>query len=617
MRLMAGGASNDMRCREGQGGAKGATEDRCGAPKPPVAGLTETGIARVPWRGVEDLPEETPMKLLFASLPAACVLVLAGVASTRAAEIDVSSSVEAVTVYPDGATVTRLIDIDLPAGDTTLIAKDFPPGLDPASLRVEGEGAAGVTIGAIDARPPRAERPVIAPEIEKRIETLRDERQVLDDRIAAETARKAFAQRFATSVPLGVGEKGETRPLTEWRAAFGAVAEEIAAADSAMREARGKQREIDRELARLDAQLKTNPSRKMEVRVDLAANGAGRSVFRVSYTVRGARWSPLYDARLDSGARERKPALELIRRAEIVQQTGEDWKDVALSVSTVRTAKGGRAPELSPLIVRFPQPLPPPRPMLGGRMEQQYAPATAAAPEPAQDSEVAKAQSAPAIEREAAVESSGYQVVYRVPGRISVVANEGAKSFRIASARIAPDLLARATPALDETAFIEASFRQDDEAPLLPGRIALYRDGIYVGRGQMALTPKDETVRLGFGADDKVKVSRATLKQVEGSAGFVSAAKTDRREYKTTLRNHHEWPIKVVVEDQIPVSETEDIKVEMLAVTPPPSERDARERRGVMVWNFDLAPGDSKEIKFGWRMRWPADKAIAYEPRRP
>ena len=559
------------------------------------------------------------MKLSFASLPVACVLVLAGAASTLAADIDATSSIDAVTVYPDGVTVTRLINIDLPAGDTTLIAKDFPPGLDPASLRVEGEGA-GVTIGAIDARPPRPERPVIAPEIEKRIETLRDERQVLDDKIAAETARKAFAQRFANSVPLGVGEKGETRPLTEWRAAFGAVAEEIATADNAMREARLRQREIDRELARLDAQLKTNPPRKMEVRVDLAANGAGRSAFRVSYTVRGARWSPLYDARLDSGAKERKPALELIRRAEIVQQTGEDWSDVALSVSTVRTAKGGSAPEPRPLIVRFPQPLPPPpRPMMGGRMDPQNAPAPASeAAKTDENSRAAYAQTpAPAQEREATVESSGYQVVYRVPGRISVAANEGAKSFRVASAKIAPDLLARATPALDETAFIEASFRQDDDAPLLPGRIALYRDGIYVGRGQMALTPKDEIVRLGFGADDKVKISRATLKQLEGSAGFVSSAKTDRREYKTTVRNHHEWPIKVVVEDQTPVSEVEDIKVEMLPATPPPSERDARERRGVMAWNFDLAPGDSKEIKFGWRMRWPADKAIAYEPRRP
>jgi uncharacterized protein (TIGR02231 family) len=547
------------------------------------------------------------MQRSFAYLPVACVLIFAGIGPALAAELDVRSTIDAVTVYPDGATVTRLITVDLPAGDTTLIARDFPPGLDPASLRVEGEGVAAVTIGAIDARPPRAERPVTAPELERRIEVLRDERQVLDDRIAAATARKAFAQRFASDVPFGLGEKGEARPLSEWRAAFGAVADEIAAADTAAREARLRQREIDRELARLDSELKTNPPRKMEVRVDLAANADARSVFRVSYTVRGARWAPLYDARLDSGTRERKPALELVRRAEIVQQTGEDWADVALSVSTVRTAKGGGAPELRPLIVRYPQ-----RPMASGRADNY---ATAAAPAPEQDlrqNELAKARSAPATEREATMETGGYQAVFRIPGRISVAANEGAKSFRIASARIAPDLLSRAAPALDETAFLEATFRQADEAPLLAGRVSLYRDGIYVGRGQMALTPKDETVRLGFGADDKVKIARATVRKIEGSAGIISSAKTDEREYKITLRSGHERPIRVTIEDQVPTSEIEDIKVEILPVTTPPTERDVRDRRGVLAWTFEAAPGEVKEIKLGWRLRWPADKTVVY-----
>lgn len=554
------------------------------------------------------------MPAKFAYLPVACVLIFAGSPPARAAEIDVRSAIDAVTVYPDGATVTRLIAIDLPAGDATLIARDFPPGLDPASLRVEGESAAGVTIGAIDARPPRAERPVIAPELEKRIEALRDERQVLDDKIAAETARKKFAERFASSVPFGLGEKGEARPLTEWRAAFGAVADEIAAADNAMRDVRLKQRKIDRELARLESEVKTNPPRKMEVRVDLAANSAARATFRVSYTVRGARWAPLYDARLDSGSRERKPALELVRRAEIVQQTGEDWSDVALSVSTVRTAKGGSAPELRPLIVRYPQPVPlaAPRAATGGRMDN----AAPTAAEPAQQAE-AKARPVPAAEREATVETGGYQVVFRIPGRISVAANEGAKSFRVATGKIAPDLLSRAAPSLDETAFLEASFKQADEAPLLPGRVALYRDGIYVGRGQMALTPKDETVRLGFGADDKVKVARATLRKIEGSTGIITSAKTDEREYKITVRSGHERPIRVTIEDQIPTSETEDIKVELLPVTTPPTERDVRDRRGVLAWSFDAAPGEAKEIKLGWRLRWPADKLVSYEPRRP
>src|ERR1700719_4416851 len=86
---------------------------------------------------------------------------------------------------------------------------------------------------------------------------------------------------------------------------------------------------------------------------------ATKATLRVTYTVRNARWVPLYDARLDTGARDRKPALELVRRADITQTTGEDWSNVALSVSTVRSARGGKAPELNSLIVQYPSP---PRP---------------------------------------------------------------------------------------------------------------------------------------------------------------------------------------------------------------------------------------------------------------
>ena len=556
-------------------------------------------------------------RLSFASLPVACVLIFAGVAPLSAAELDVRSAIDAVTVYPDGATVTRLITVDLPQGDTTLIARDFPPGLDTASLRVEGEGAGGVTIGAIDARPPRVERVVMPPEIEKKIEVLRDERASLDDRIAAETARKTFAQRFASSVPMAVGEKGEARPLAEWRAAFAAVAEETVTADNAIREARLRQREIDRELARLDSQLKTDPPHKLEVRIDLAANAGSPATFRVSYTVRGARWAPLYDARLDSGTRERKPALELVRRAEIVQQTGEDWRDVALSVSTVRTAKGGSAPELRPLIVRYPDPASLHQTRAGYFTQDRVTPAPAAPFSSTLPLEDGKAQFAPAPEREATIETGGYQAMFRIPGRISVSASEGAKSFRIATGTIAPELLVRATPSLDETAYLEAAFKQTEEAPLLPGRVALYRDGIFVGRGQMALTPKDEIARLGFGADDKVKVARVVVRKIEGSAGIISSARTDEREYKITVRSGHDRPIKVVVEDQMPTTETADIQVELLPVTTAPSERDARDQRGVLAWSFDAAPGEAKDIKLAWRLRWPADKVVAYEPRRP
>src|SRR5262249_60305707 len=105
------------------------------------------------------------------------------------------------------------------AGDRVLRAVVFPPPRDRSALRGEGEGGARLMIGAIDARPPRAEPPRVAPEIESRIEALRDERGTLDDKIAAAAAEKKFAQRFAETAPAGLGGKGAARPLAQWRAA--------------------------------------------------------------------------------------------------------------------------------------------------------------------------------------------------------------------------------------------------------------------------------------------------------------------------------------------------------------------------------------------------------------
>ncbi|CCE01069.1 mucoidy inhibitor MuiA family protein [Bradyrhizobium sp. STM 3809] len=530
-----------------------------------------------------------------------------------AANLEATSTVDAVTVYPDGATVTRVISLNLPAGDSTAIVKDFPLGFDAASLRVEGESGARLTIGTVDAKPPRTAPPVNLPDIDKRIEALTDERANLDGAIAAALARKKFAERFAEASPAGLGDKGEARPIAEWRSAFAAVAEEVGQADAAIRDAERKQREIDREVARLQADRAAKPPSKMEVQIELSAAAATKATLRVTYAVRNARWVPLYDARLDTSAKDRKPALELVRRAEIQQSTGEDWSDVALSVSTVRTGRGGSAPELRTMIAQYPPPAPPapkpaavgvPRGMLERTQEFHFGGGTSFG-------DVADK----AVEQQTAAEIGAYQTAFRLPGRVSIGTNDGAKSLRISTATITPELIIRAAPVADPTAYLEASFAQAEDAPLLPGKVSIYRDGMFVGASRLAAAGKDETVRLGFGADDKVKVERSVVKRNEGSAGLiVTTAKIDERAFKTTVRNAHDFPVKVAIQDQLPVSENEEIVVEMLPSTTPPTATNVRDRRGVTEWIVDAKPGETKDISFAWRVRWPKDKAIVISP---
>jgi uncharacterized protein (TIGR02231 family) len=376
------------------------------------------------------------MRTIAHHLATTGLVLLAALAVTPAgaADLDASSAVDAVTVYPDGASITRLIALDLPSGDTTLVAKDFPLTLDPTSLRVEGEAGAKLTIGAIDAKPPRAAPPVNLPELDKRLEALKDQRADLQGAINAAAERRKFAERFAEASPVGIGDKGEARPLSEWRAAFAAVAEEVASADTAIRDAERKQRELDREIARLESDRAQKPPSKLEVRLEVATAAATRATLRVTYVVRNARWLPLYDARLDTGAKDRKPALELVRRAEITQNTGEDWSNVALAVSTVRTARGGKAPDLNSLIVQYP---PPPR-----AAASVSAPA-AAPPDRLQQFRFAGGNSDGAVmekaaEQQAAAEIGSFQVAFKIPGRVSLGAADGAKSLRVSSAIIAP-----------------------------------------------------------------------------------------------------------------------------------------------------------------------------------
>ena len=541
------------------------------------------------------------------------VLVAAFATPALAADLDATSSIDAVTVYPDGASVTRIITFDLPSGDNTLVAKDFPLSLDHASLRIEGEAGEKLTIGAIDTRTPKPVAPANLSEIDKQIEALKDQRADLDGAIASAEARRKFAEHFAEASPAGLGDKGEARPLAEWRAAFGAVAEEVASADTAIREAQRKQRDLDRDLARLQQDRNVKPPGKLEVRVDLATAVATKATLRVTYSVKNAHWTPLYDARLDTGAKDRKPALELVRRAEITQATGEDWSNVTLGVSTVRVARGGDAPDLGSVLVRYPEP-PRQEPRRSVSEEQDSLRTLQYSPAPASVAAGVAEKLKKADEEQATAEIGAFQTAFKIPGRVSVNAGQGARALRVSSATIAPDLVIRSVPVLDPTAYLEASFVQSEDAPLLPGRISIYRDGVFVGQGKMAAAGKDEKVRLGFGADDKVKIERAVLKRNEGSSGLIVTSKVDERAFKTSVRNGHDFSVKVAIEDQLPVSENDEIAVELLPSSTPPTTTNLHDKRGVLEWAFQAKPGEAKDINFTWRMRWPKDKGVVMVP---
>lgn len=116
---------------------------------------------------------------------------------------------------------------------------------------------------------------------------------------------------------------------------------------------------------------------------------------------------------------------------------------------------------------------------------------------------------------------------------------------------------------------------------------------------------------MGFGADDLVRVKYAVSDEKKGETGIISSSKTDNRNFKITLKNLHERPMPFMVIDQVPVSQQQDIRVDLTA-RPQPTKQNVEDKRGVLSWEGQLAIDEEKVIEHAYRVSWPAAKSIIH-----
>jgi uncharacterized protein (TIGR02231 family) len=534
---------------------------------------------------------------------------------------EIASRIEAVTVFPDGAVVTRGADIDVGAGPSVLAFKNLPNDLDPTSLRVAGLADSDMAIDSVATHLAAAESKPSG-EIETKLRDLRSQREQVQVSLDALEAEKAMVLRFAKADPKDLSSREKSLAVSEWPAVFDTIASALLRIGEKERVETAKVRELDAAIIAL-SQVHTVNNGKLELRrvveVEIHAPTAVKGHIALTYRVAHAGWRPVYDARLDTGNASRKPSLDLVRRAAVSQRSGEDWQDVALTVSTVRASRNTTAPDMETRRLVFleqPMPVPTsraPSDRLGGLQFADELKAAKPEPHMAPPPMAVSALPKQATETESQIEAGDFQASFIIQGHISLAADAAPKTFAISSRRISPEIAVRSVAALDPTAYLESHFVNEDEAPLLPGDVALYRNANYIGRGSIEFVAPGDAVDLGFGADERVKVTRLPIKRKENEPTWFGQTKSEAREYKTTVKNLHDFAIKIILIDQIPISENTAISVEQLPATTPPTEKTVADKRGVMSWTYDYAPGQAREIHLAYRMKWPGDRDVTSE----
>ncbi|MGO8858469.1 MAG: mucoidy inhibitor MuiA family protein [Steroidobacteraceae bacterium] len=542
------------------------------------------------------LTPATGAKVLMGGLAVSlCSAVAAG------ADISADLHVDRVTVYQKGAIVTRAGTIDVPAGTNRLLIEGLPAAIEPKSLHVAVENAA-VRLGGVEVEQINEGKFVSAAErdLRRKLEQKTDQRAAVQDDVATAQLQLKLLDSLAAN-PTGSPTKA-TVDSANLSAVLATMATNSAFDRKRIRDSNVQMRELDREIEKLKsdlAKVATQSKQSTDIHAALEAKAASTTTVTVTYKITNASWQWIYAARLDTT----KKRITLERQGQVQQGSGEDWKNVELTLTTTLPSDDVATPLVGSLFVNLEEP----------RLQRdvfaqqgQLRAAAMSAPSAAPPSE----EALPTNRKSARVEATDYLADYKIPDRATLLADREPRLYPIADDAFDVDLVARVVPSAGRAAHLEATFKYQRDVPLESGQLQLYRDGAYVGEAMTKAFLPGAPVRMPFGTDERIRVVVQDEPSQSAEHGILSkqAVKETRRRFDVT--SYHPSPIVVEVMDRIPVSKHADVRVEVLKGATEPTVKDADGRAGVLLWRFDAQPQKTVSIRQYYSIQYPKDRHI-------
>ena len=159
-------------------------------------------------------------------------------------------------------------------------------------------------------------------------------------------------------------------------------------------------------------------------------------------------------------------------------------------------------------------------------------------------------------------------------------------------------------PSLDQSAYLTVKMPDWEQYNLMDGKVSLYYEGNFVGSTNLNTKMTKDTLVMSMGKDQNVAVERIWkgVKTVKSRGGNLE----EQHAYQIKVLNKKNVPINLLIEDQLPVSGTDEIKVEAVELSNARHEKET----GKLLWRFQLAPGQSKRIDLKYNIQYPKDKIL-------
>jgi uncharacterized protein (TIGR02231 family) len=539
-----------------------------------------------------------------------------------------------VTVYPNSALVTR--EVDVPAGNGTveLVVTPLPERTVNSSLYSEGGEGIRILTTRFRTRPMKEDGREEVRKLEDEVRKL----QLTCERIQAECASieqnlKALAKLEGFNSTNGDAIIAVSKHVMESR---GDKAKELIALKQQLQANQEQMQFAQRQMHDLAAGT-SRVERDAVIVVD-KTNAAPGKVY-LNYLVDAAAWRPQYKFR---AAKDEKGAVQLEYLAAVIQQSGESWSDVQMTLSTAAPTLNAAPPELKTLEIavapRGTQPMPPgivnPNKMefdnqsknLRSQVQQEYLKKeTGNASKLINDAAAIEAtwqllfcsreemQALMKSKQGRGAGDEGPSVTYHIGNRLSIPSRPDEQIIEVARLDMEPEYFYKTVPALAAHVYRQANLINKSKYVLLPGEATMYQGTDFVGRMNLPLVAIGEQCTVGFGVDPQLQVQRVMMDKNRTTEGGNQVLKFD---YRILVSSYKSQPVTVQVWDRLPLAEKEAVGVNLLK-TAPELSKDAlyvRENRpqNLLRWDLKVEPtmNGEKAMPINYEFQMALDKQM-------
>jgi uncharacterized protein (TIGR02231 family) len=333
-----------------------------------------------------------------------------------------------------------------------------------------------------------------------------------------------------------------------------------------------------------------------EIVINVSSDAGTTADLTVSYVVSNAGWNPTYDLR----AVNTKSPVQLNYRANVFQGTGEDWNNVRLKLSTANPNESGVKPELYTWYLDFYQPV-----VYNNYRTMQK---SAAAPEMAADrgEELKTADEAEVVADYVNTIQTTLNTEFDISIPYTVQSAAKPTLVDIRNYEMKADYLYSVAPKLDVDAFLLAKATGWEDFNLLPGEANIFFEGTFVGKSFVDPNNLRDTLTVSLGRDKRIVVKREKLKDLT-TRKLIGGSQRESYAWEISVRNTKSESVKIVLEDQVPVSQNSQIEVSVTDLGGAKWEATA----GKLSWQLTLQPNETKKVGYKFDVKYPKDKQVS------